>query len=116
MTETPVLTFSEIQCALIAELRLKTERGLFEWEKKDDNEFLLRLRRGTLLICKAKLHDGYKFLIFNDTNEEIERLAVASDREPDEYELLEKLFIAVRRRFYRVDEVLGSLMQEISSR
>ena len=107
--------------ALIEKLKHTTASKQITWSKTSrDNEFKLALAKGAITIDSwndDESSDNIDFVILNTDGDQIERL-VFSDipKEKVYYKSLLELHTLVRRSFYKVDETIQLLLNEVENK
>lgn len=103
-----------------------TRDGVFSWEATErPDEFRLRLQKGLVSVDKWEATDQFdpfdteemaEIVFYNIKGEKVDRLGCSWAAEKTDYDLLVKLQDAAKRNALKIDEVLDSLLEEISDR
>lgn len=103
---------------LINALTEKTDAKHAIWEKTSrPNEFKIILGAGALTIDNwedNKFLDYFEIAIYNNNGDKIEKFIVTND-DDDEFLILQDLHNSVKREYYKVDETITSLLNEIET-
>jgi hypothetical protein len=108
---------------LIIALTEKTFDSKLNWDKTSrDNEFVCAVQSGSITIDSYWQYNDYEgeevqyldIAVLNILGEVIERTTFSADDGSD-YKLLQTLYQAAHRRHYKIDEVITSIIDSISS-
>jgi hypothetical protein len=103
---------------LILKLAEKTAKKQVIWNKTTrDNEYKLSLEKGALTVDRWVDQetdlDSVDLAIYNDRGDQIDRIYV-NERQED-FDLFTDFHANVRRSYYKLDETIKSIFNEISS-
>jgi hypothetical protein len=106
---------------LLAALTKKSLNNETVWSKTSgDNEFKIILSKATLTIDKWLDEDGenYDVKIYNEDGEEIESIhsMESEDFDNENFKLLQGLHDAVSKTFYKIDETIDSILDELENK
>ncbi len=102
-------------------LNVLTEKNINNetiWLKTSgDNEFKIKLSKAHLTVSQWNDGDGenYDIAIYNANGEQIEYLHVMSNDifNKEEFDLLKKHYESVTKTYYKVDETINSIIDEL---
>ena len=103
---------------LIEKLKIKTESGQAIWSKTSrDTEFKLELKKGAITTDNWEDGNGYyvDLAIINQNGETIERDAFNAVENEEAYKALYDIYILAKNSYYRTDETLKTIFDELDS-
>ena len=106
---------------LVKALSEKNLRNETIWTKTSgENEFKIKMNKASLTVDHWNDEDGenYDLTIYNENGEQIEYVHVMTNDafDKENFDLLKKHYESVNKTYYKVDETLDSILNEIENK
>lgn len=101
---------------IIKELKDKTNSKKISWVKtSSENEYKIQLNKGAITTDYWIDEDGNNvaFDIYNEDGNKIVSLFYMQKDKPIEYSIIKELHTIIDKNFYKVDETLNGLLDEL---
>lgn len=106
---------------IIAALKNKTEANQTNWNKSSGaDSFSLKYSEGMIEIdmwYDSNDQSNYADItLFNRVGEKIDYVQTSATGSPADFQLLKELHLTIKRKYYRVDYVLDSLLKVLNNK